>query len=65
MLGREPKVRAESAWTDCALLLEAGIPTVLFGVHGEGLHSKKEYAVASSIKQVTLALEEIVRDFCG
>ena len=65
VLGSEPKVRAESAWTDCALLSQAGIPTVLFGVRGKGLHSKKEYAVVSSIKEVTLALEEIVTDFCG
>jgi acetylornithine deacetylase len=32
-----------SFWTDAAILARAGIPTVLFGPGGAGLHSVEEY----------------------
>jgi acetylornithine deacetylase len=32
-----------SFWTDAAVLGEAGIPSVLFGPGGAGLHSTEEY----------------------
>ena len=32
-----------TAWTDSALLTEAGIPAVVFGPGGAGLHGLKEY----------------------
>jgi acetylornithine deacetylase len=52
-------------WTDAAVLGEAGIPSVIFGPTGEGLHSIKEYVVADDVLVCQAALVELVRDFCG
>jgi len=60
----EPAVRGESAWSDCALLSEVGIPTMAFGPKCAGLHGQKEYVSVESIKVVTEALTEIALDFC-
>jgi acetylornithine deacetylase/succinyl-diaminopimelate desuccinylase family protein len=65
VLGRKPKVRPEAAWTDCALLAEKGIPALLFGPDGEGLHAMREWATVDSIEKVTDALERIAVEFCG
>ena len=50
---------------DCALLSDVGIPTMLFGPEGAGLHGKKEYATVDSIGKVTDALTQVALDFCG
>jgi di/tripeptidase len=60
----EPDIRGESAWSDCALLSELGIPTMAFGPKGAGLHGKKEYASVESIKEITDVMTEIALDFC-
>ena len=49
---------------DCALLSDVGIPTMLFGPEGAGLHGKKEYATVDSIGKVTGALTQVALDFC-
>jgi acetylornithine deacetylase len=36
-------------WTDAAILGEAGIPSVLFGPGGAGLHSLEEYVRVSEV----------------
>lgn len=41
--GLEPAPVGLSFWTDAAILGEAGIPSVLFGPGGAGLHSTEEY----------------------
>ena len=41
--GVEAKTIGMSFWTDAAVLGEAGIPSVLFGPGGAGLHSTEEY----------------------
>jgi acetylornithine deacetylase/succinyl-diaminopimelate desuccinylase family protein len=38
-----------SFWTDAAILGEAGIPSVLFGPGGAGLHSREEYVVVNEV----------------
>ena len=38
-----------SFWTDAAVLGEAGIPTVLFGPGGAGLHGIEEYVTVSDV----------------
>jgi acetylornithine deacetylase len=40
---------AASFWTDAALLSDAGIPAVVFGPRGEGLHSLEEYVIADDV----------------
>ena len=64
VLGKPPVVAAMTAWTDCALLAEQGIPSVLFGVEGGGLHSAKEWAVVESVSKVADVLTDIAFDFC-
>ncbi len=50
---------AVSFWTDAALLAEAGIPTLVFGPRGAGLHSLEEYVIASDV----IACAEVVERF--
>jgi acetylornithine deacetylase len=38
-----------SFWTDAAILGEAGIPSVLFGPGGAGLHSLEEYVLVNEV----------------
>ena len=38
-----------SFWTDAAVLGSAGIPTVLFGPGGAGLHSTEEYVNVNEV----------------
>ena len=39
-----------SFWTDAGVLGEAGIPSVIFGPTGKGLHSVAEYVVAEDVR---------------
>jgi acetylornithine deacetylase/succinyl-diaminopimelate desuccinylase family protein/diaminopropionate ammonia-lyase family len=61
---KEAVLRTEAFWTDCALLADVGIPVVMFGPVGEGLHSKEEWANMQSIKTVADATVRIALDFC-
>ena len=47
--GREPSVTGMSFWTDAALLGAAGVPTVLFGPRGAGLHGADEHVVVEDL----------------
>ena len=48
-----------SFWTDAALIAEAGIPSVVFGPRGAGLHSLEEYVIASDV----IACAKLLYDF--
>ena len=48
-----------SFWTDAALISEAGIPSVVFGPRGAGLHSLEEYVIASDV----VACAKMLYDF--
>ncbi len=51
-------------WTDAALLTDAGIPTVLIGPKGEGLHAAVEYVEFNSVITLTKMLINTILDFC-
>lgn len=53
-----------SAWTDTALLAAAGIPGVVFGPSGRGLHAADEYVEIESVYKCAEALWEIILEFC-
>jgi acetylornithine deacetylase len=53
-----------SFWTDAAVLGEAGIPSVLFGPSGAGLHSVDEWVDLASMRQCRDALTGLIRDWC-
>jgi acetylornithine deacetylase len=51
-------------WTDAALLAEAGIPTVLLGPTGHGLHSVEEFVDLNSCLDLAVILASVAVDFC-
>jgi acetylornithine deacetylase/succinyl-diaminopimelate desuccinylase-like protein len=59
-----PTIKGEPYWTDCALLAAEGIPSLLWGPIGGGLHAKKEWVDVESIRTVSSALTSIAGKFC-
>ncbi|HEX7283062.1 MAG TPA: M20/M25/M40 family metallo-hydrolase [Vicinamibacterales bacterium] len=53
-----------SFWTDAAILGDAGIPSILFGPMGAGLHSTEEWVNIQSVLKCRDALVELARDWC-
>jgi acetylornithine deacetylase len=53
-----------SFWTDAAVLGQAGIPSVLFGPTGTGLHSLEEWVDAQSVLTCRDALVTLARRWC-
>ncbi|HEU4807372.1 MAG TPA: ArgE/DapE family deacylase [Homoserinimonas sp.] len=65
LTGKPAVRRGEPFWTDCALLSEAGIPCLLFGVDGGGAHAATEWVTLDSLETVTRVLHDVIIDFCG
>ena len=63
--GREPSFAHSPAWMDAALIAEAGIPVVVLGPTGEGLHGEVEWVELSSVQQASDAFLGAIRRFCG
>jgi acetylornithine deacetylase len=57
-------VTGMSFWTDASVLGEAGIPSVLFGPTGAGLHGLDEWVEARSVCQCRDALVALARGWC-
>lgn len=53
-----------SFWTDAAVLGGVGIPTVLFGPTGAGLHSTDEWVDLGSVRQCRDSLAATIRAWC-
>ncbi len=53
-----------SFWTDAAVLGSAGIPSVLFGPGGAGLHSVEEYVEVHDVVRCRDALAALARGWC-
>jgi acetylornithine deacetylase len=62
--GRTPELHGVSFWTDAALLSEAGIPCVLIGPTGHGLHSAEEWVDLQSCAGLAGVLAETAQRFC-
>ena len=58
------EVTGMSFWTDAAVLGAAGIPSVLFGPGGAGLHSIEEYVVVNDVIVCRDALASLARAWC-
>jgi acetylornithine deacetylase len=54
-----------SFWTDAAILGGAGIPSVLFGPRGAGLHSIEEYVESADVLRCRDTLAALARDWCA
>ncbi len=63
-VGGTPRITGASFWTDAAVLGHAGIPSVLFGPGGAGLHSTEEYVNMADVMRCRDALVELIRTFC-
>ncbi|MBO0703009.1 MAG: ArgE/DapE family deacylase [Candidatus Dormibacteraeota bacterium] len=63
--GREPDLRTAPYWTDCAILADAGIPSVLFGAGGGGAHEAREWADEASVENLAEILRDVAVGFCG
>ncbi len=53
-----------SFWTDAAVLGSAGVPSVLFGPGGAGLHSVEEYVEIKDVLRCRDALTALARAWC-
>jgi acetylornithine deacetylase len=63
--GLQSRIAGMSFWTDAAILGGAGIPCVLFGPGGAGLHSVEEYVRLSEVEACAEVLKELALRFCG
>ncbi len=63
--GEAPALTGAAYWTDAALLAGAGIPTVLFGPTGAGMHADEEYVELPSVVTCAQVLVGTIERFCG
>ena len=61
--GGVPRITGASFWTDAAVLGHAGIPSILFGPGGAGLHSTEEYVNVADVILCRDALVELALGF--
>jgi acetylornithine deacetylase len=65
VLGNEPDVVGVPFWADSALLAAAGIPTVVFGPRGEGLHSEVEWVDVASLERCVEIYSAVAVELCA
>jgi acetylornithine deacetylase len=65
LLGRDPVISGISGWTDAALLTAAGIPSVVFGPAGEGLHGAREWVDLESVARCSAIVLAAITKFCA
>ena len=60
------RIEGLSAWTDAALLNEAGVPTICFGPGDIALaHAAEEFVQVEEIEAAARVLTRVVREWCG
>ncbi len=64
-LERKPELIGSAFWTDAALLNDAGIPSVVFGPTGEGLHGVVEWVDIESVRQCSEIVLAAGLEFCA
>lgn len=62
--GTMPEIKSETYWTDMALLADVGIPGVIWGPKGFGLHAAKEWVEVESLHELVEAFVRIEAEFC-
>jgi acetylornithine deacetylase len=63
--GREVRREGMSFWTDAAILGSAGIPSVVFGPGGSGLHGLEEYVRIDEVVLCRDVLVETAMRYCA
>lgn len=61
--GCRPRLTGTTFWTDAGILGEAGVPTVIFGPGGEGLHGLDEYVLVDDVRRCRDSLTTLARRF--
>ena len=62
--GAAGELAGMSFWTDASILGDAGIPSVLFGPGGAGLHSVEEYVTLSDVEDCANVLRDLAIRYC-
>ncbi|KAJ5101694.1 hypothetical protein NUU61_003916 [Penicillium alfredii] len=65
VFGTKPVVQSVPFWCDAALLGEVGIPSVVLGPAGAGLHSKEEWVEVQSLQQMEEVYTKLAQEFCS
>jgi acetylornithine deacetylase len=63
--GRAPRLRGDMGWMDSGVLVEAGIPSVVFGPVGAGEHTEEEWVDLASAALCAEVLTATARSFCA
>jgi acetylornithine deacetylase len=64
--GESTRIEGMSAWTDAAILNDAGIPAVCFGPGDIALaHAAEEYVIIEEIERATAVLTTLAREWCS
>ncbi|UJH70954.1 hypothetical protein [Ornithinimicrobium sp. INDO-MA30-4] len=61
----EPRQVAFPYWMESALWEEAGVPTVVCGPAGDGLHAAEEWVDLAQVRAFADGLVSAIRSFCG
>ncbi|GFF35457.1 putative diaminopropionate ammonia-lyase [Aspergillus udagawae] len=64
VLGARPEVVSVPFWCDAALLSEVGVPAIVYGPSGAGLHSKEEWVEVDSLQRMSRVFEKLIQEFC-
>jgi acetylornithine deacetylase len=64
-LGRPARREGVTFWTDAAILGHAGVPSLVFGPGGEGLHGLVEHVRIDEVLACREALTALARGFCA
>ena len=65
VLSAPPNVGSAPYWTDAALLAAAGIPAVVFGPGGGGIHSHEEWVDLPTMDACERTLVRLIDQWCG
>lgn len=60
-----PGVISVPFWCDAALLSEAGVPAIVYGPSGAGLHSKEEWVEVDSLQEMSRVFEKLIQELCA
>jgi acetylornithine deacetylase len=63
--GAKPTCAGMTFWTDAAILESAGIPSVVFGPGGGGLHGLEEHVRIADVLAARDVLAELALDYCA
>ena len=61
----DAEIAGLSFWADSALTAAAGIPTVLFGPHGDGAHAAVEWVDLASLERCLDTYLAVASELCG